>query len=342
MRARVLVCALAAAVLVLGVAGWWGGGHASAPEPVAAAPFALAPGPVAQPPGAAVVVGMPAPAGSVAGPMPFDARCPHQQLRLRFAADVLTTCVGATQSRQSGSVRHHEVEAEGLGGWRARVSVADGRVVTIRLSATGAGAGPRGLACSGRRCDGATLGPPDAEGARTFELREVPLRENSARHAPGGGPAGERATVSAVVAHLSATLRTLPERQVPGLACDAAGVTVIEAGGGRHDFCPLGGAGFELADEGRPRYRFDSLDGQSLTIELTQDGAIDRVALGRLGCAAPRCGGVTTAVHGDPARVGAERHFLFSGATLTHDPRDAAGAAAATVNGSLTMPTQEE
>ncbi|MBS0448299.1 MAG: hypothetical protein JSR59_20420 [Proteobacteria bacterium] len=286
---------------------------------------------------------VPSPAATPPGPA-ASPPCPHQHLEVTSAGGrVQTTCVSVTQTSQSGSVRTYRVEPEGVSRWALRVRVVEGRVIGVRLSAPpGApGAPPQAYGCMRDDCARMSLGPPDAHGVRRLASQQLPLRALPA--APASAPlaasvprAPPEAWAGAL--RLTALLETPPDRQT-ALACPTSSLGVVDSGGPVVDFCPLGGAGFEVADDGRLRYRFDDLEGRHLVIGMATDGSIDTITLGELGCAMPACGGVTTSSPGgDAEHPGAQRTFAFSGTTLRASGPSGRSAA---LNGSVVMPPQD-
>lgn len=304
--------------------------------PVAAGPASLTPRTDAAAPAAAE-------AASAAVVLPD---CPHQQLDITTADGLQRGCVSATRTRQTGSVRSHMVEPEGVSAWRLAVDTAGGQIISVRLSHPAQGPTPAAFyVCEAPACQGIALGRPDARGVRVLNLEEVALqalppgrkwqRRPPAVAAPPPAAASGPALPSVRV---SGRLQTLPDRQNPALACSVGGVSVVEGDGALTDFCPMGGAGFELTDAGRPRFEFRTLEGQSLVVALAADGSVEQVKLGALRCKAPACGGVSMQVAGDPANPAAARRFDFSGTTLK---AASPPTASATLNGSLSMASQE-
>ena len=137
---------------------------------------------------------------------------------------------------------------------------------------------------------------------------------------------------------LKAVLTAQPDRNDAALACAGRGVTIVNRQGAVIDFCALGGAGFEVPDDGPMRFVFRDLEGRALVVAVGSDGTIDAVTLGTLSCRGTRCGGVSMSVGGDASNPAVERGFSFSGTTLYEA---GTGRPASTLNGALTMPSQE-
>lgn len=279
----------------------------SVPAPVASVPVAVAAAPMVTEPAAS-------------SPAPL-APCPHQHLDIVTADGVTTrSCVAATRTRQRGSVRSYQLDAEGTSTWRLVVDVADAKVRAVRLLPSSRPARPADtFSCAQGACAAVQIGRPDGHGARTMTIDDLGLRK-----------AGE-------TVRLSARLAIPPDAQTPGLACTMPAVRIVEEDGGLTEFCPMGGAGFELADDGRPRFQFRNLEGRSVEVALAADGTIERVAIGKWACSASQCGGLAMRVHGDPADPSAERHFSFSGLAVFEATKNRP---AATLSGELVMPQQ--
>jgi hypothetical protein len=234
--------------------------------------------------------------------------CQHQALRLSFVQGVEVACVGPARAVQTGSMRDHVYAAEGSSRWSLRIGAAHGQVIAAVLS-------------DGRRdryrcspCSGFSIGATDRYGVRHFEVAAAGLSD--------GGP-------SPAIVHVAATLRIEP--QAPR-ACASVPLEVAEAGGTSTSFCPDGGAGFELGDDGRYRYRFDDLDGHTVSVTLDDGGGVREAQFGALTCTGAACIGLAS-------RGGAsadERSFDFAGVRLL----DRGGVLAATLTGRLVMPAQ--
>lgn len=323
-------------MLALGAVAVLGAGvavHALWPQPPVAPPAAPTPAPVA--PAMAPVAApaqtasAPAVAAAASSPAPALVDCPHQALDLAWADRTERACVGAARIVQTGSRRSYVFEPEGAVVWRLQVDWAGGQPLAVRLTRAGGAREPvrktsRRWACARSACAGLTVDRPDAQGERRLTLQGVALQ--------GDGPV-----------RLQARLALPPDGQVPALACDTAAgppLRIVERGGaGVQEFCPLGGGGFELDADGRRRYLFTNLEGETLLIALAADGSVERVQWRGQRCAAPACDGVSQAVQGDAADPGAARSFHFAGQTLR---AARPGEPGVTLDGSVSMAAQTE
>ena len=296
------------------------------------APTLTAPAPPRETVATAIEPAAPAPPAAVAPPAAAVAvDCPHQRLEVTVATQSITSCASATRTRQNGSLRSLSVAAEGTSRWSLRVDTAGGRTVAARLTRRAEGLDPAAeFACTAEACRGFKIGAPDKHGVRLLRLHAAQLAPT--RPAPGG-PVAETTPVV-----LQATLQIAPDRQNPALACTTPSVDIVRSDGGTAEFCPAGGAGFEIAPEGLTHFVFHDLEGRRLAVTLGPDGSLQRVAHGSLVCEAGRCGSVSVQVQGERSNPGSQRTFSFSGTTLA-DPRQPG--VSSTLSGQLTMPAQE-
>jgi len=262
-------------------------------------------------------------------------RCPHQHLDLSGSEGDERACVSATRMQQNGSVRSHRVAAEGLSTWHLSADMAGEKLVAVRLRQAKTGPAPeRWFVCEGKTCEGGSLSPPDGAGERLLSLANTRLLavapESNARQRTAA-PA-QRAAI-----FVTASLTTPRERSTSALACPGGMLAVVESQGSTFEFCPLGGAGFELADDDTPQFVFRNLEGRNLVVALAADGSVKRVQFGPLTCDAPACGGVVVNAVGDGTDPTVERQFSFSGTTLRGT---APPGRTATLNGGVTMPSQ--
>lgn len=263
---------------------------------------------------------------------PAPAACPHQAVDLDGgrvgASDGGRACLAAARIVQTGSRRRYVFEPEGLTRWRLEVDLAGGRPQAVRLVATPAGAR---WECRRRDCAGLAaalqIGRPDAHGERVLGLHGLVLP----------GTAGEAPLT------VQARLLLPPDQQSPALACDGAAgppLRIVERGGaGVQEFCPLGGAGFELDGDGRRRYVFADLEGGQLVVGLAPDGQVERVQWRGHACHGLECAGVTQTVDGDAADPGAARHFHFAAQALRSAQP---GETPVLLDGNVTMAAQAE
>ncbi|MBS0448285.1 MAG: hypothetical protein JSR59_20350 [Proteobacteria bacterium] len=245
--------------------------------------------------------GVPAePVGSGTQASPRFPACPHESLELSSADQHEIACIGPMTATQSGSLRRYRAAAEGLSRWSLELDTAQGRVTAARIVDAG------GLRFMCRPCSGMALTRPDAHGRYRIEIADAMLQGDAAAW------------------RLHASLQA-----PPGAACRTTSLAVVEQDGALIDFCADGGAGFELADDGTKRYRFDDLAGQTLTVAVDAEGAVREARLGDLACRAAGCSGLEMHVAGEA------RTFDFSGVRFTGAPDRSA-----TLNGQLAVPVE--
>lgn len=265
----------------------------------------------------------------VAPPAPVSASpisCRDQELSIAVADNPSQrACFGTTVVLQNGSLRSYRVDNVGDKGWELKIDAIAEKVESATLRSKD----NLSFACAEGNCPGITISKHDSQGARTITLQSL-LQQSS-------GPAVAEA-IPARKARVSGKLRTLPEGQVPGMACPGQGVTIIANDGGTTALCPSGGAGFEITDDGGRRFEFSSAD--TGTIYVTVDAAevlqkIDYES-GTLACASAECGGVSIS----PPNEKGERVFTFANTTLREVVRDGGKAAGrfVVISGKLILP----
>jgi hypothetical protein len=246
--------------------------------------------------------------------------CPGQQLELGLKDHIETVCIGTPVTKQNGSVRSHQVQTlEAPQRW-LRVEVAGSTV----LSAAWGGSSQPDFYCRAGDCKGILISRRDAQGVRVMILERASLRRLHA----DGTPSAEAPLL------LSGRVEVPPEEPLPALACTDQGVSIVTSDGSSQSFCPKGGAGFEMGEDGNKRYRFTSLDGESILVGVDQSHQIKHVAYEgevSLACRAFECGSVQISA---PDTAGARR-FTFTGATLIETSR---GESNAVLSGSLILP----
>lgn len=309
------------------------------------APTVAAIAPVGPPPLPAATTPTPpaSPMATTAAAAPALPACPHQQADIHTGTAVQRGCLSATRTLQNGSVRTYEAVAEGVSNWQLAVDASGPRVLAVRLRRTPLGTDPERLyACEGAACAGVALDEPGPDGRRQLKLVDTPLAALAPgqrwRPAQPGVPLRRPKTVDAAAGtlRLQATLTLQPDRLSPALACADGGLRIVQGASSVVEFCALGGAGFELADDGRPRFLFRDLEGRTLVIAMAPDGSVEQVSLGALTCRAPSCGGVSVQAAGDAADPAVARRFAFSGTTLSARTPQQPGA---TLDGSVSMPS---
>ncbi|HEY0943588.1 MAG TPA: hypothetical protein VGE08_26115 [Steroidobacter sp.] len=245
--------------------------------------------------------------------------CRGNQLQVDTNADVESVCLGTLTTKYNGSVRSHQVATLATPQRWLRVEVAGGTI----LSAAWGGELRPDFYCQGAACKGITISRRDARGARVMTLERTQLMR---------APSNEMSSVQASL-QLSGQL-TIPPEELPEFACADQGVSIVTSDSSSQTFCPLGGAGFELADDGTKRYRFTSLDGESIVVATDQDQQIRQVQFDgevSLACRSFGCGSVRISA----ADVEGARRFTFAGTTLIDAD---SGQTNAVLNGSLILP----
>lgn len=248
-----------------------------------------------------------------------QAPCREQQIELTLGDQTRTMCVGATRTIQNGSVREYRVESVGTPAQSLRVQTSGKTVLAVSL-ATGSA---REFRCAGNDCVGVEIGPRDSTGARTITLEKLLLT--------AGSSADEADPENRVL--VSGTLKTLPEDRIAGLACTEQGVSIITSDGSSGTFCPRGGAGFEIGDDGRRTYRFTSLEGETILVAVDESHRVLKVEY--QGDNTLACGAAACRTHVSEPTTAGERVFTFSGATLLDTSGDARNAV---LNGTLIVP----
>jgi hypothetical protein len=248
-----------------------------------------------------------------------EAACAGQTLHVRLDNSTHDLCVSDTRADQNGAIRTWRVDSiDGTGRW-LRIDTAGGKV----LSATLGGGISAQFQCKDDACSGITIGRHDVQGVRTISLEEAPLKRAGLDSAAAGSE----------LARVSGTLKTLPQEQMASLACAGEGVSIVTSDSSSQAFCPKGGAGFEIADNGHRTYRFTNLDGASILVVVDQSENVREVRFegdDRLSCRGAACGVRISA----PTAQG-ERFFEFAGTTLIENRR---GESNAVVNGTLVLP----
>jgi hypothetical protein len=246
--------------------------------------------------------------------------CPGQQLELGLKGQIEIVCMGTLVTKQNGSVRSHQVHTLVAPQRWLRVEVAGSTI----LSAAWGGSSRPDFYCRAGDCKGIAVGRRDAQGVRVMTLERASLRRIHA----DGRPSAEAPLL------LSGRLEIPPEEPLPALACTGQGLSIVTSDGSSQSFCPKGGAGFEIGDDGNRRYRFSSLDGESILVGVDQNHQVERVEYDgevSLACRAFECGSVQIST---PDSAGARR-FTFAGVTLVETSR---GESNAVLSGSLILP----
>ena len=235
--------------------------------------------------------------------------CEGQPLEIDLGGQHTSACMGTTSIVQNGSVRTYRVDAIGGAAHWFRIDASGSKVLSAAL---GSAAGDE-FRCKGSQCKGISIGRHDVQGVRTISL--------------------ERATVGEQVT-VSGTLHTIPEDEIASLACPEQGVRIVTSDSSAQSFCPKGGAGFEVANDGTRTFRFTNLDGESILVELDGEERVKRVAYegdSTLACKRGECGRVAISPPGGEG----ERTVTFAGTTLLETTN---GERNAVLNGTLVVP----
>jgi hypothetical protein len=245
--------------------------------------------------------------------------CPSQQLEVAMNGNIESVCMGALITKHNGSVRSHQVATLTAPQRWLRVEVAGG---TILSAAWGSNLRPE-FHCQAAECKGITISRRDAQGARVMTLERTPLMRTRSNAMPS---AQESLQLSGQM--------DIPRDELPELACADQGVSIVTSDSSSQTFCPQGGAGFEIVDDGTKRYRFTNLDGESILVATDQDQRIRQVQYEgevSLACRSFECSSVRISV----ADVDGARRFTFAGTTLIETD---SGQSNAVLNGSLILP----
>lgn len=245
--------------------------------------------------------------------------CSGQQLEVVVAKDIESVCMGTLVTKHNGSVRSHEVATLTVPLRWLRVEVAGG---TILSAAWGSEQRPE-FHCQAAECTGITISKRDARGARTMTFERAQLTPTQSISRPS----------TQASLQLSGQVE-IPADALPELACNDQGVSIVTSDSSSQTFCPQGGAGFEIGDDGTKRYRFTSLDGESILVATDPNQQVRQVQYEgemSLACRSVECGSVRISV----ADAQGARRFTFAGTTLLDTEN---GQSNAVLNGSLILP----
>ncbi len=259
------------------------------------------------------------PADEIAQAVKLSLSCPGQQLEVAMNGIIESVCMGALVTKHNGSVRSHQISTLTAPQRWLRVEVAGG---TILSAAWGSELRPD-FHCQAAECKGITISRRDAQGARVMTLERTPLMRTHSNAMPS---AQQSLQLSGQV--------EIPRDELPELACADQGVSIVTSDSSSQTFCPQGGAGFEIGDDGAKRYRFTSLDGESILVATDQNQQVRQVQYQgevSLACQSFECGSVRISV----ADAEGARRFTFSGTTLIETEN---GQSNAVLNGSLILP----
>jgi hypothetical protein len=245
--------------------------------------------------------------------------CGGQRLDIVTNGSVEPVCMGALVTKHNGSVRSHQIATLTAPRRWLRVEAAGG---TILSAAWGSDLRPD-FQCQAAECKGISISRRDARGARVMTFERTSLMQASS-----GGMQSIQQSVQ-----LSGRF-DIPAEQLSELACADQGVSIVTSDSSSQTFCPHGGAGFEMNDDGTRRYRFTSLDGESILVATDRNQQVSQVQYEgevSLACRSAECANVRISAIGTE---GAQR-FTFSGTTLIETQ---SGQSNAVLNGSLVLP----
>jgi hypothetical protein len=251
------------------------------------------------------------PPQEIATAVKLSLSCPGQQLEVALNGNVESVCMGTLITKHNGSVRSHQVATLTAPQRWLRVEVAGGAILS---AAWGSDRRPE-FHCQADGCTGITISRRDAQGARVMTLDGAPLKQMQ------------------TTLQLSGQLE-IPAEALTELACADQGVSIVTSDSSSQTFCPQGGAGFEIGDDGAKRYRFTSLDGESILVATDRDQQVRQVQYEGevlLACQSVDCNSVRISV----ANNEGARRFTFSGTTLIDTD---SGQSNAVLNGSLILP----
>ncbi len=244
--------------------------------------------------------------------------CQEQQISVLADGRPQSICLGRTQVVQNGNVRTFRADEQGGKGQWLRVDAAGETIIAVEMSDAGQG----NYTCKWSKCAGISIGPHDAQGARSIVFDKARLSRLKV--------VDDEAADEFVA--LSGKLKTVPDDQLPATTC-VGQLLHISVGAGTMHFCPDGGTGFDMEDDGGMTYRFTNADGGSVGVRMDRGGTLRQVEFGKFACKAPACVGVEIA----PVHADGGRRFAFRGTTLLE--RDG-GAAAAILNGNIVLAPQ--
>jgi hypothetical protein len=232
------------------------------------------------------------------------AACPDPQLTITMTGSPRKACVGTLDVTQNGSVRSYRVTTIDEPRQTLRIDAAGTMVIAAQLG---------DFECREAACMGISISRHDVQGIRTITLSSAILKH------------GADATT------IDGKLRTLPEEQV--MPCEGQGVSVVTSDSSTSSFCPQGGAGFEIGNDGARTYRFTNLDGESILVAVDDAERVKRVTYegeSTLACTGAACSVRISA----PDSAGA-RTFTFGGTTVIDTT---SGQRNAVLNGTLVLP----
>jgi hypothetical protein len=259
------------------------------------------------------------PASEIATATPTSFSCSGHRLDVVTNDNVEPVCMGALVTKHNGSVRSHQVASLTAPQRWLRVEVAGGDI----LSAAWGGELRPDFQCQAAECEGITISRRDAQGVRVMTLEQTPLMR---AHSNGTPPVQGSVQLSGRF--------EIPPEPLSALACADQGVSIVTSDSSSQTFCPGGGAGFEINDDGTKRYRFTSLDGESILVATDQNQQVRQVQYQgevSLACRSVECGSVRISA----ADASGARRFTFAGATLIEIE---SGQSNAVLNGSLILP----
>jgi hypothetical protein len=237
--------------------------------------------------------------------------CPDQSIEIAIGRQPpRTSCLGQTRTILNGSVRTYRMETRDLGAPSLNIDAGGGAILRAELLYPDG----RKFSCRGDKCARISMGPHDAQGARSIQFKGAKL---------------SRSEQTAVV---NGTFGTVPDDQVASTTC-VGQLLYISVGEGTVHFCPDTGSGFQRDRDGSTAYKFRNGDGNTVSVRLSREGALQSVEYRSFICHSPNCAGVSVS----PAAAGERRNFVFQGTVLTGQ---GAGATTAILNGNLVLAPQ--
>jgi len=241
------------------------------------------------------------------------AACREQSIEVISGDEpVVTRCMSQTRATQNGSVRTYRVQGQEPADSSLRIDAAGATILRADLVDAHGGL----FTCGRGECAGISLSAHDAQGVRTLRLDRAKLTR----------------TLDNQFMLVSGLLRTVPDDALAGTSCTGQ-LLYITVGDSTQHFCPDGGSGFDLQNDGAIAYGFMNGDGDTLSVQMRPEGGVQAVEYRSFGCRSQGCGGVSVT----PGAPDGSRNFIFQGTTLTDH---ATGTRLATLNGNVLLAAQ--
>ncbi|MBS0448297.1 MAG: hypothetical protein JSR59_20410 [Proteobacteria bacterium] len=241
--------------------------------------------------------------------------CVAQRFDVTFAGHAESSCVGATQVLQNGSLRSYRVDAQGHGTRWLVIDAAGNRVVSAAL---GTGDSPE-FECRDDQCADIVVGEADLQGMRRIALDAARLPRNT-------GPGDDAVLTGQLTAAEG-------DADVAVGACRGQSVLISRQDAAPLHFCPDDGSSIDSADAGYVTYSFLGLDGGSIRVSFDAGGILHRVSYGALRCIDDGCAYVSIAPAVEGGRV-----MDFGGTLVQEEGGDGVRRNWATLTGRLLLP----